>query len=187
MGLCQDADLPIYFHQIAAPLGAAYALTGRVADAVMLLTQAIEQATAMEMVVFQVSCRLSLGEAHLLAGRLEEAQALAERTWALAHEHQERGDQAYALRLLGEIAARREIPESDSAEVHYLQALTLAEELGMRPLIAHCHRGLGSLYAKTGRPEQARAKLSTALALYRAMDMPFWLSQAEAALAQIDG
>ena len=104
----------------------------------------------MEMRAIQALCRLSLGEAHLLAGRLEEAHALAERALALAHEHQERGHQAYALRLLGEIAARREPPESEQAEAHYRQALALAEELGMRPLQAHCHLGLGTLYAKIG-------------------------------------
>jgi tetratricopeptide (TPR) repeat protein len=185
MGLCQDADLPIYFHQIAAPLGAAYALAGRVADAVALLTQAIEQATALEMVVFQVSCRLSLGEAHLLAGHLEEAHGLAERALVLAREHQERGDEARALHLLGETAARRKLPDSESAETRYLQALTLAEAPGMRPLQAHSHLGLGTLYMKIGRPEPARAELSTAIELYRAMDMTFWLPQAEAARAQV--
>ena len=102
-------------------------------------------------------------------------------------QHQERGHQAYALRLLGDIAARREPPESEQAEAHYRQALALAEELGMRPLQAHCHRGLGTLYAKTGRREQARAELSAAIELYRAMDMTFWLPQAEAALAQVEG
>ena len=64
------------------------------------------------------------------------------------------------------------------------QALALAEELGMRPLQAHCHLGLGTLYVKTGQREQARTELSTAIELYRAMDMTFWLPQAEAALAQ---
>ena len=187
MGLCQDADLPIYFHQIAAPLGEVYALAGGIADAVPPLTQAIEQSTAVEMVVFQVSCRLSLGDAHRLAGRLEEAQALAERALEHAREHREHGDQAYALRLLGEIAARREPPESESAEAHYRQALTLADELGMRPLQAHCHLGLGTLYVKIGRPEQARTPLTTAIELYRTMDMTFWLPQAEAALAQVEG
>jgi tetratricopeptide (TPR) repeat protein len=187
MGLCQDADLPIYFHQIAAPLGVAYALAGRVADAVPLLTQAIEQATAMEMVVFQVSCRLSLGEAHLLAGRLEEAQAHAEQALAIACQRQERGSQAYALRLLADIAAPRDPPEVELAEAAYREALALAEELGMRPLQAHGHRGLGTLYAKTGQREQARAELSAAIELYRAMDMTFWLPQAEAALAQVEG
>ena len=57
----------------------------------------------------------------------------------------------------------------------------------MRPLQAHCHLGLGTLYAKIGQQEQARAALSTAIAMYRAMEMTFWLPQAEAALAQIGG
>ena len=121
----------------------------------------------------------------MLAGRLEEAHALAERALALAREHQERGHEAYALRLLGEIAAHREPPESEQAEDYYRQALALAEELGMRPLLAHCHLGLGTLYATTGQREQAHAELSAAIELYRAMDMTFWLPQAEAALAQM--
>ncbi len=132
-------------------------------------------------------CSFLLGEAQLLAGRLEEAQALAERALALAREHQRRGEEAYALRLIGEIAARREPPESPSAEAYHQQALALADELGMRPLLAHCHLGLRQLYAKSGRCAEARASLSTAIALYRTMDMTFWLPQAEATLAQIGG
>ena len=73
------------------------------------------------------------------------------------------------------------------AEAHYRQALTLAEELGMRPLQAHCHRGLGMLYATTGQREQARSELSTAMEMYRAMEMAFWLPETEAALAQVEG
>jgi hypothetical protein len=72
-----------------------------------------------------------------------------------------------------------------SAATYSQQALTLAEELGMRPLVAHCHHGLGRLYAQTGRAKQARTALITAIDLYRAMDMTFWLPQAEAALAQV--
>jgi predicted ATPase len=67
------------------------------------------------------------------------------------------------------------------------QSLALTEELDMRPLQAHCHRGLGTLYAEIGRLELARAELSTAIDLYRAMEMTFWLPQAEAALAQVEG
>ena len=100
-------------------------------------------------------------------------------------QHQERGHQAYALRLLGDIAARREPLEAKQAEAHYRQALALAEELGMRPLQAHCHLGLGTLYGQIGRREQACHELSAAIDLYRAMDMTFWLPQAEAALAAI--
>ena len=113
--------------------------------------------------------------------------ALAEHALALARAHGERGHQANALRLLGEIAAQREPPERDQAEAHYRQALALADELGMRPLQAHCHLGLGTLYAKIGQREQARAELCAAIELYKAMEMTFWLPKAEAALAQVEG
>ena len=76
-------------------------------------------------------------------------------------------------------------PDVVQAEAHYQQALALAEELGMRPLQAHCHHGLGTLYARSGQREQARTALSTAIELYRAMEMTLWLPQAEAALAQV--
>ena len=187
LGLCQAADFPLYFPLNAATLGVAYTLSGRVAAAVPLLTQAMEQATAMDRAEFQTLCCLFLGEAQTLAGHLEEAHALAERTLALARERQEWGHQAYALRLLGDIAARREPPETEPAEAHYQQALSLAEDLGMRPLQAHCHLSLGTLYAKMDQRELARAELSTAIDLYRAMAMTFWLPQAEAALAQVEG
>jgi hypothetical protein len=75
---------------------------------------------------------------------------------------------------------------SHSLAAAYRQALVLAEALGMRPLQAHCHRGLGRLYAATGQPEPTRMALSMALEMYRAMDMTFWLPQTEAALAQVD-
>jgi tetratricopeptide (TPR) repeat protein len=187
VGLCQDADLPAWFPQMAAALGAAYTLGGRVADAVSLLTQAQEQTITTATANWQAFCGLSLGEAQLRAGHLEEAHALAERTLALARERQERGHQAYALRLLGEIASRRDPPEGEPAVAHYHQALALAEELGMRPLQAHCRRGLGRLYGQTSQREQARAELSMAIDLYRAMDMTIWLSGAEASLAQVEG
>jgi len=146
----------------------------------------MEQSIATGMAGFQALCSLPLGEAHLLAGRLEEAHAVVEGALAHAQAHQERGDQAYALRLLGDIAAHREPPESVLAEAHYRQALALAEELGMRPLQAHCHRGLGTLYAATGQREPARNALVTAIAMYRSMAMTFWLPQTEVALAQVE-
>jgi tetratricopeptide (TPR) repeat protein len=191
MGICHEADLPALFPRIASALSVAYILAGRVADAVPLFTQAQakEHTTAREgeLVGLQTLYHLSLGEAHLLAGHLKEAHYLAERALALACEHQERGNQAYALRLLGDFAARREPPEIALAETHYHQALTLAEELGMRPLQAHCHRGLGTLYATTGQREPARTELSTAMEMYQSMDMTFWLPRTEAAIAQVEG
>ncbi len=105
----------------------------------------------------------------------------------LARERGERGYEAWALRLLGEMASHHARPDVATAEAHYGAAMALASELGMRPLQAHCHRGLGTLYAKIGRLEQARAELSTAIDLYHTIDMTFWLPQAEAALAQVEG
>jgi len=114
----------------------------------------------------------------MLAGRLQEAHALAEPALALARQHQERGNEAYALRLLGEIAARREPPEAEPAETFYHQALALADELGMRPLVAHCHFGLGKFYRRTGKREQALEHLTTATTMYREMGMTYWLEKA---------
>jgi hypothetical protein len=87
---------------------------------------------------------------------------------------------------VGEIHAHRQPPEAEPAEAAYREALALAEALGMRPLQAHCHCGLGTLYVKIGRVEQARVELSTAIDLYQAMEMTFWLPQAEAALAHVE-
>jgi tetratricopeptide (TPR) repeat protein len=187
MSICQDTDFPSFFSQVCADLGAAYTLGGRVADAVLLLTQALEQRVTMESIHSQALCSLSLGEAQMLSDHLEEAHALAERALAVAREHQRRGNEAYALRLLGDIAVRRKPLDVEQAETHYQQALALADELGMRPLQAHCHRSLGMLYAATGQREQARAELSTAIEMYRDMEMQFWLPQTEAALAQVEG
>ena len=166
----------------ASDLGTAYALSGRVAEALPLLEQAVAQATAMRSNTSLWTAQLGLG--YLLAGRLEDARLSAQDALVLARTQGERGYQAYALHLLGDIAARREPPAFEPAAAYYRQALALAEELGMCPIVAHCHLGLGTLYATLGRPEQARPELTTAIELYRAMQMQFWLPQAEAALAQ---
>jgi tetratricopeptide (TPR) repeat protein len=187
VGLCEDADLRFHFSRLAPLLGAAYVLCGRVDEAVRLLERVLEQATSSRIMPIRMLQCSALGEAHLHAGRLEEAHTLASRALEYFRTHQHRGRKAYALHLLGDIAAHRDPPEAEEAAAHYHQALTLTEELGMRPLVAHCHLGLGTLYAKTGQREQAHVELAAAIDLYRAMDMAFWLPQAEAALAQVVG
>ena len=78
--------------------------------------------------------------------------------------------------------ARADPPDLESAEEHYRQALLRADELGMRPLVAHCHLGLGTLYRRTGKREEAHAHLTTAMTMYCEMGMNFWLERAESAL-----
>ena len=179
MGIGRDVNLPLFVPRMAAALGEAYELDGRAADAAPLLTRALEQTMAPEMIGFQALCRLPLGEAHLMAGRFEEAHAQAERALALARAHQERGNEAYALRLLGEIHARRRLSEGEDAERLYRQAMALATELEMRPLVAHCHLGLGQLYRGTGKRPEAENHFTIAATMYREMDMRFWLERAE--------
>jgi tetratricopeptide (TPR) repeat protein len=116
---------------------------------------------------------------------LEEARQRAAQALDLARQYKQRGNAAWALWLLGESTARQASPEGEPAVGHYHQALALAEELGMRPLQAHCQRGLGTLYASQGQQEQARTALAAAVDLYRDMKMAFWLPQAEAALARV--
>jgi hypothetical protein len=84
-----------------------------------------------------------------------------------------------------EISARRDPPEVAGAAEHYGHALALADELGMRPLVAHCHLGLGKLYRRTGDRAKAEEHLSTTRSMYREMDMGFWLEKADAELGGV--
>jgi tetratricopeptide (TPR) repeat protein len=185
--ICRAANIQSSVPYIASRLGHAYALARRVNQALPLLEQAVERATAMKRWAGFARCVARLSEGYLLAGRRDAAVPLAQRALELSHEYKERGSQAWALRLLGEIYTHHDRPAAEPAEGYYYQALALAEELGMRPLQAHGHLGLGTLYASIGQREPARAELSAAMDLYRAMDLTFWLPQAEAALAQVEG
>jgi tetratricopeptide (TPR) repeat protein len=175
--LSQDANIPLWYRLFALSLALAYALAGRTADALSMLEQVGGNTDS--------NNTLICGEAYLCAGCVEEAHRLAQRVIENACHRKERGWEAWALWLRGESALRLDPPDVAPAATHYQQALALAEALGMRPLQAHCHLGLGTLYATTGQREQARTALAAAIALYRAMAMTLWLPQAEAALAQV--
>lgn len=168
-------------------LAHAYALAGRVAEALPLFEASLERAVAGRFLPCNSLWIGWWGEAALLAGRPEDAMQHATRAVDITRAQQEQGYEAYALRLLGKIAAHGHQPDVEQAETHYHQALARAEELGMRPLQAHCHLDLGTLYGKTERAGVAQAELSTATEMYRDMEMTFWLSQAEAVLAEVDG
>ena len=120
-----------------------------------------------------------LGRTCLLLGRLDEARDLGERSLGLVSSQP--GAAAHALHLLGDIATHPDRFDADRGEGYYRQSLALADPRGMRPLVAHCNLGLGKLYRRTGKNDQAQAHLRTAAAMYREMDVPFWLQQANAA------
>ena len=186
MGLCQDWHIPLFLTWQAGALGVAYALEERIAAGLALAEHGVELAVARGRARILPLMVTRLSEAYLLAGRLEEARQRAVQAYDLAHQYQQRGWQAWAPWLLAESTARQVSPEVEPTTGHYRQAFALAEELGMRPLQAHCHRGLGALYAQTGQRQQARTALAAAIALYRGMEMTFWLPQAEAVLTQVE-
>jgi len=118
-----------------------------------------------------------LGQAALQLGRLDEARSMAER--ALKYSPSHPGFAAHALHLLGDVATHPERFDANNGESHYRGALALAEPRGMRPLVAHCHLGLGKLYGRTGKREQAQEHVTTAITMYREMEMTYWLQKAE--------
>ena len=123
---------------------------------------------------------IPLGEVWLSAGRIEDAAQVGSQSLDLARKHKQRGHEVYALRLLGDVAARRDPADLQAADAHYRSAIGLARELGMRPLAAHCHLGLARLYRRTGQQQESQEHLVVATTMYREMDMRFWLEQAEA-------
>src|SRR5262249_41045583 len=124
--VCQAANIRLVVPWITSDLGMAYALAGHLPKALPLLEQAVAQATAMGRLsrISFWTVQLSIG--YLLAGRLEDALPLAQHALALTRTHMERGYQAYALRLLGDIHTQLQPLDVTSAETHYRQALTLA-------------------------------------------------------------
>jgi tetratricopeptide (TPR) repeat protein len=187
LGLCQDWHSPLFVPRLAAALGVAYALAGRGGAGLTLVDQGLAHQVVQDRPTLLAPVVAGRSEALLHTRHLGEAHTHAVQAVALAGQYQQRGIQARALWLLGESTARQASPEVEPAIGHYRQALALGEELGMRPLQAHCHRGLGTLYAKIGQQEPARMALSTAIEMYHAMAMTFWLPETEAALAQVEG
>jgi tetratricopeptide (TPR) repeat protein len=183
--LCQTANISLWRPRVASALASACALSGRLSEALALSKQGVEEAGASKIRAWHPRLVVWLGEAYLRAGRLGDAMASAGEAGRLSRAQGARGTEAWAFRLLGEIAAHRDPPEVEQAEAHYRDAWALAHELGMRPLLAHCHLGLGRLYRRVGRPGPVREQLTTAAALYSEMDMGFYRAQAEAALVEV--
>ncbi len=183
VALCRDYELAVLSPLTIGSLGHAYAVAGRVTEALLVMEQAVARGTSLHVMWWQSRRMTELGEGYLLAGRVDDALTTVECAVALADAHRERGNSAYALRALAEVALRRDHTDLESAERHLWQALVLAEELGMRPLVARCQLDMGRLYRRAGDRAKARDLLTVAGAQLREMDMRLWMEQAEAELA----
>ena len=157
-------------------------MSGRLADAPALL----EMLKSSAPVQFRCEGLRLLGEVYRAMDQLSEARAFPARALDLARDGGVRRVEARALLILGNVALLGEPADVEAGEANYRVALTLAEELGMRPLVAHCHLGLGKLYWRAGKREHAHEHLITAVTMYREMDMRFWLEQAEPELRALE-
>jgi tetratricopeptide (TPR) repeat protein len=119
-----------------------------------------------------------LGRAALVLDRLDDARRLGTR--AVESSSRQAGYMAHALHLLGDVATHLDRFDAEIGEAQYCQALALAEPRGMRPLVAHCHLGLGKIYRRSGKRQEARERLTMATTMYREMGMSFYLEKAVA-------
>ena len=172
------------FPYTAARLGLTRVLLGKPNDGLPLLEEAVRLAVQ-DGTAESAPAMTMLGEAYLVLGRPEDAHDQATRARDIASRRGERGHEAWTLWLLGEIEAHRDPGGINRSSAHYTQALTIGTDLRMRPLIAHCHLGLGKLYRRTDEREQAQEHLTTATTMYRDMGMTYWLEKAEAEMREL--
>jgi class 3 adenylate cyclase/tetratricopeptide (TPR) repeat protein len=182
LALCREWNLTYWIHWLTARLGYTYAFSGRIAEAQALLAGAVEHATSTGFMPGYSQSLVWLGDLSLASQRLTAARQAGESALANARRHGERGVEGWALRLLGEASSLGSGADRPAAAVHFRQAFALATELGMRPLVAHCHLGLAKLDHGTDKREQAKAHLTTAAAMYREMGMTYWLERARTEL-----
>ena len=180
--LCEtSSDLAVYFSRTASSLGEAYARSGRITEGLTLLDRAAGHADTLGFSYSQALVLGMLGAGRLLAGDVAAAAEPAASGLQLARRFGQRGWEAWALRLLADVAAQAAPFDLAVAEGHFAEATALAGALGMRPLLAHCRLGQGTAYARAGDKERAQAEIEAALAEYRVMDMPSWVARAETA------
>jgi ATP/maltotriose-dependent transcriptional regulator MalT len=177
---CREKNLAVWQPIPLSVLGLTLVLLGRVDEGLRLLEDGVALSEELGVRAYLALWTTHLGHGRLIAGQGERAEAVAQHARDLALAHKERGHEAYALHLLGEVALHRAAPDMDEAEARYREACVLAKDLGMRPLAAHCHLGLGALSRRTGADPRAKEHLTTAEAMYREMGMAFWLEKAEA-------
>src|SRR5215467_3845229 len=130
------SDIPLLFPVVAAPLGLAYAFQGRHPEAVRLLEEAIERTEAMQLGANNALRLVWLGRVHILAGNADVARRLGLRALEMARRRRERGHEAYALQLLGEVTRQAPYQDDEQAAEYTRAAVALAESLSMRTLAA---------------------------------------------------
>jgi tetratricopeptide (TPR) repeat protein len=174
----------VYVFTLTAAVGRAYALTGRAQEGLALITNSVSEARSRVAALGHAVRVAWLAEAHLAAGEIEPAWHQAQEALDLSRRYGEKGQEAWTLHLLGEIAGRRTPADVGGAERFYRDAMSVAGALGMRPALAHSRLGLGELQLRAGHAGAAREHLAAAAALFREMGLT---SRQERAERQLGG
>jgi len=172
--LSERWELSNHLATVASYLGVVYAHLGRLEEALPLLERGQSSAGLR---VAQGSRLGHLATWYLLANRFDEARWHAEQGLRLCVEQGEQGHEAWLRKLLGDISACASLQSADEAHGHFARALALAEQLSMRPLIAHCHAGQAKLYRRTGKRIESDEYFAAATSMYREMGMTYWLEK----------
>jgi len=176
--LAERLQIHGWSNSLMCRLGYAYALTGRGTEGIALMVASLDRIATTR--GGHAKATTWLAEGYLLSGQIDDALRLASEALDLARRLGERGYEVMALHGLAEVVGRKDPPDVETAIGRYREATTMATELGMRPLAAHCHLGLGKLYRRTGKRDAARGHLATATTMYREMGMMYWLERTEA-------
>jgi tetratricopeptide (TPR) repeat protein len=184
LDICRTYEVRDFVGIVSMVLGRAYAMTGRVAEAIINLEAGAVHCEAIEQMTGHPGRLSTLAEVYALAGRCEDADKTVRRALSLATEQGRRADQALCLRVFGRLAAADPL-DAAAAEKYLNQSRVLAAALGMRPLVAHCHLGLGKLCRRTDKREQAREHFAIATTMYREMGMTYWLDRANTELKEL--
>jgi tetratricopeptide (TPR) repeat protein len=182
---CRANHLDVWRPLPASLLGLGLALSGRLAEAMPLLEDGVHLSEVLGVNAYLALWTLHWAEGLLAAGEGDRARAKAQHALDLAVAHKERGHQAWAWRLLGDIASSGGAPAVAEAQGHYRQALGIAEELRMQPVIAHVKLGLGRTMRLSGDRDEAEENLVNAFLLFRSMDVPYWVKKCGEEMMQL--
>lgn len=173
--MCESAAVPVLLPPATATLGHAYAMAGQVEKAIPLLESASRHAEQMNLIGRLPRFIAWLGEAQANAGRLQEARDNAQRALELARSYGQKGHEGWALRLLGDISCNTNSGNGLAAGF-YKEAMAIADDMGLRPLLAHCHFGNYRTAAMEGLGSDHHLRF--AIEIYTELNMDQWVRMA---------
>jgi tetratricopeptide (TPR) repeat protein len=169
--VCRSTKVQFVFPYAVGSLGYAYLLANEPKRALTVLEEA--KPDSLEGGLWITHFYTALADAYRAVGEVALATDTASRALKLANEREERGFEAWAMLVMAGINA--DAGRKGEAKQWYQRALQQASDLSMRPLVAHCHKGLSSIYISHGQKKEAQAEIKKAHEIYRSLEMNYWL------------